>query len=91
VGIAGLSDGTRDQLYLALRLAFLEDYGCRNEPAPFIGDDIFLAFDDERTAAGLKALADLSECFQSMLFTHHRSVVDAARDVLGADADIVEI
>jgi uncharacterized protein YhaN len=91
VGIAGLSDGTRDQLYLALRLAFLEDYGCRNEPAPFIGDDIFLTFDDERTAAGLQALADLSECFQSMLFTHHRSVVEAAREVLGADADIVEI
>ncbi|ESR22598.1 ATP-binding protein [Lutibaculum baratangense] len=91
VDVAGLSDGTRDQLYLALRLAFLEDYATRNEPAPFIGDDIFQTFDDDRTAAGLRTLAAASGSFQPILFAHHRSVVDIARDVLGTDADIIEL
>ncbi|MGX1308196.1 chromosome segregation protein [Amorphus suaedae] len=91
VAIPGLSDGTRDQLYLALRLAFLEDYAARNEPAPFIGDDIFQTFDDARTAAGLTALAEASETVQPILFTHARSVVEIARSALGDDADIIMI
>lgn len=91
VKIAGLSDGTRDQLYLALRLAFLEDYAARHEPAPFIGDDIFQTFDDERTAAGLAALAEASQTVQPILFTHARSVVEIARASLGDDADVITI
>lgn len=91
VKIAGLSDGTRDQLYLALRLAFLEDYAARREPAPFIGDDIFQTFDDDRTAAGLAALAEASDAVQPILFTHARSVVEIARATLGDDADIIAL
>ena len=51
--LAALSEGARDQLYLALRLAFLEDYARRSEAPPFIGDDLFASFDDRRVAAGL--------------------------------------
>jgi len=36
VPLSGLSEGTGDQLYLALRLAFLQDYCARNEPAPLV-------------------------------------------------------
>ena len=39
--VAHLSEGARDQLYLALRLAHIEDYSARAEAPPFIGDDIF--------------------------------------------------
>ncbi|MCT8268608.1 AAA family ATPase [Afifella sp. JA880] len=91
IAIAGLSDGTRDQLYLALRLAFLEDYCRHNEAAPFIGDDLFQTFDDERTAAGIKTLAASSTHFQPILFTHHRSVVATAEQALGQDLDLIEI
>ena len=35
-----MSDGTRDQLYLSLRLAFIENYCTNEEPLPFIADDI---------------------------------------------------
>ncbi|WP_414832469.1 AAA family ATPase [Afifella sp. YEN Y35] len=91
IAISGLSDGTRDQLYLALRLAFLEDYCRHNEPAPFIGDDLFQTFDDERTAAGIKTLAASSTHFQPILFTHHRSVVATAEQALGQDLDLIEI
>ncbi len=86
-----LSDGTRDQLFLALRLAIVEDYASRNEPAPFIGDDIFQTFDDDRTAAGLTALAEVGTTVQPILFAHHRSVVDIARDRLGARVDVIEL
>ena len=86
-----LSEGTSDQLYLALRLAFLEDYATRNEPAPFIGDDLFQTFDDERTAAALRALAGISPRLQPIVFTHHHSVVDIASRELGAELDLIRL
>lgn len=91
VSIAGMSEGTRDQLYLALRLAYIEDYASRAEPIPFIGDDIFQTFDDERTAAGINAFASTSGLFQPILFTHHLSVVAIARRALGPELDYIEL
>lgn len=78
VPVAGMSDGTADQLYLALRLAGLEQYLDHNEPMPFIVDDILLRFDDARSAATLKVLADLSQKTQVIFFTHHRHLADLA-------------
>ncbi|CAD7032903.1 DNA recombination protein RecF [Pseudorhizobium endolithicum] len=91
VPLSGLSEGTGDQLYLALRLAFLEDYCRRNEPAPLVLDDIFQTFDDERTATGLRTLATAGEMHQTLLFTHHTSVVDAAKRELGDRVDVVQL
>jgi uncharacterized protein YhaN len=91
VCIEGMSEGTRDQLYLALRLAYLENYAQRNSQMPFIGDDILTSFDDARTVHGLKALADLSPAIQPILFTHHQHVVDLAQKSLVQDVDIVEL
>ena len=62
--VHALSEGSRDQLYLALRLAYVEDYASRSEPPPFIGDDLFASFDDGRTAHGLRALAAIGETVQ---------------------------
>jgi uncharacterized protein YhaN len=87
----GMSEGTLDQLYLAMRLAHLEDFARTSEPAPFIGDDLFMTFDDTRTSLGLKALADCSHLIQPIIFTHHARVVDIARFTLGAAADIIEL
>jgi hypothetical protein len=91
VAIAGLSEGTRDQLYLALRLAYVEDYAARAEPTPFIADDLFTSFDDARTAHGLRALADVGTRAQCVLFTHHRHVAEIAQAELGGDLDLIEI
>lgn len=90
VGVNAMSEGTRDQLYLALRLAYLEDFARHNEAAPFIGDDIFQTFDDQRTQAGLRVLAATARSVQPILFTHHRSVVDAGLAALGSDLDLIE-
>ncbi|HVC92213.1 MAG TPA: AAA family ATPase [Pirellulales bacterium] len=79
VAVEGMSDGTADQLYLALRLASLENYLAEKEPVPFIVDDILINFDDERSAATLKVLAELSKRTQVIFFTHHQHLVDLAQ------------
>lgn len=87
--IAGLSEGTRDQLYLSLRLANLEGMAARREVPPFIGDDLVMTFDEDRVAAALQVLAVKESPLQKILFTHHRHVVDIARERLGMAVDIV--
>jgi uncharacterized protein YhaN len=89
--LAALSEGARDQLYLALRLAFLEDYGARSEAPPFVGDDLFASFDNSRVAAGFKALAAASATIQPILFTHHDHILGLAEEVLGPRAQILRI
>jgi uncharacterized protein YhaN len=78
-----MSDGTRDQLYLSLRLASLEKYLQAGEPMPFIVDDILVNFDDRRAAATLRALAELSKKTQVLFFTHHERLVELAQGVAG--------
>jgi uncharacterized protein YhaN len=78
VRVEGMSDGTRDQLYLALRLATLERYLAQTEPLPFIVDDILINFDDDRTAATLQVFADLAKKTQVILFTHHARLKELA-------------
>jgi uncharacterized protein YhaN len=46
---------------------------------PFIVDDILINFDDDRATATLKALAELAERNQVILFTHHLRIVETAR------------
>jgi uncharacterized protein YhaN len=73
-----MSSGTRDQLYLALRLASLEWRLASHEPMPFILDDILVNADDARSKAALKILGELAARTQIILFTHHRRIVDEA-------------
>ena len=91
VTVPGLSVGARDQLYLALRLAYLEDFAKNAEPVPFIGDDLFTSFDESRTANGLLALAAIGDQIQPILFTHHRHVAEIARAKIGEAADVIEM
>lgn len=78
VAIAGMSDGSRDQLYLALRLATIEQHIKKEEPMPFVIDDILIGFDDDRTRVCLEVLAQLSTHIQVLLFTHHKRVLELA-------------
>ncbi len=84
VTVEGMSDGTADQLYLALRLAGLDAYLKNNEPLPLIVDDILIMFDDDRAAATLQVLAELSHKTQVIFFTHHRHLVDLAENTMDA-------
>lgn len=89
--LSALSEGAQDQLYLALRLAFLEEHAARAESPPFIGDDIFASFDNSRVAAGLRALAGAGEMIQPILFTHHRHIVELATATVGAKVQILAL
>jgi uncharacterized protein YhaN len=90
--ISKLSDGARDQLFLAFRLASLESYGESAEPLPFVADDILVHFDDARAKATLGLLATFGAQNQVLLFTHHESVRDAATELVkGGLASIVEL
>jgi uncharacterized protein YhaN len=84
VTVEGMSDGTADQLYLALRLAGLDAYLNNNEPLPLIVDDILIMFDDDRAAATLQVLAELSHKTQVIFFTHHRHLVELAEKTIAA-------
>jgi uncharacterized protein YhaN len=85
VGVEGMSDGSHDQLYLALRLASLESWLRVHEPIPFVVDDILLNFDDVRATAALGALAALARQTQVLFFTHHRHLVELAQAALPPD------
>ena len=76
--IANMTEGTRDQLFLGLRIAAIERYAAARERLPFVADDLFITSDDERTECGLQALAALAQTTQVILFTHHRSVLRSA-------------
>ena len=60
------SDGTVDQLYLALRLAVAEEL---TPEAPLILDDALVRFDDNRLAAALEILKECGEKKQVLLFS----------------------
>jgi uncharacterized protein YhaN len=81
-----LSDGTLDQLYLSLRFASLEQHLEAQEPMPLVLDDIFIHFDDDRTMAGLRVLAEFAQKTQVLLLTHHARNLDLARRALDAGA-----
>ena len=60
------SDGTMDQLYLALRLAVAEEV---TPEAPLVLDDAFVRFDDSRLKAALAILKEEASRKQVILFT----------------------
>jgi uncharacterized protein YhaN len=91
VPVAGMSDGTVDQLYLALRIAAIDDYLDHAEPMPFIADDLFINFDDKRAAAGFRVLNELAKKTQVLFFTHHEHLADLARKTLRASTSTITL
>jgi uncharacterized protein YhaN len=87
VPVAGMSTGTADQLYLALRVAAVEDYLDHAEPMPFIADDLFINFDDKRAAAGFQVLGELAKKTQVLFFTHHEHLLEVAQKAFGVPMD----
>ena len=91
VPVQGLSSGTEDQLFLALRVAAVEDYLGRAVALPFVADDLFINFDPKRSAAGFEVLGQLAERTQVLFYTHHPHLVDVAQETLGADVHVVTL
>lgn len=82
VPTSGLSEGTRDQMYLAVRVALLESYLEQNPPLPLLVDDLLITFDDQRSVAALQVLSRLAQHTQVIFFTHHLRLVELAQQAL---------
>ena len=91
IGVDGMSDGTRDQLYLALRLAAIELYLGSSIALPFIADDLFIKFDADRAAAGFTVLGELAKQTQVIFLTHHDHLLPIARAVLGDGLNVLHL
>lgn len=70
-----MSEGTKDQLFLSLRLAFITLFNQKtSKKLPFLADDIFINFDENRIKCGLKLLKEFSKTTQVIFFTHSKRV-----------------
>lgn len=76
-----LSKGTVDQVYLAIRLAFVQCISETGETLPMILDDPFANYDDARLARALELLAEIAATHQVLLFTCRDDVARAAAAV----------
>lgn len=85
-----LSEGTRAQLYLALRIAGYHEFVAQNGPVPFIADDIMESFDDARAKATFGLLAEMSAKGQVIYLTHHSHLRDLAQEAC-ADVRLHEL
>jgi DNA repair exonuclease SbcCD ATPase subunit len=75
VDIEVLSQGTRDQLYLCLRIALSELLtGGKNPPLLF--DEAFYTFDEDRLKETLQVLQEIAKTTQVIVFTHDESYAE---------------
>ena len=82
-----LSEGTREQIFLLLRVAMAEHLVTTNERAPLILDEVTAQSDAERKIQLLNVLHRLSAERQVVLFTHDDDVVAWAERALQAPQD----
>lgn len=70
---AVLSDGTREQLAVLVRMGFARVLADRGMPVPLVLDDPLVYSDDERLAAMCRALEDAGRVHQVVLLTCRQS------------------
>ncbi len=92
-----LSRGTREAVYLGLRLALVDAYARRGAVVPLILDDVLVNFDSNRARAAATVLRDFAKSgYQVLMFTCHEHFRDMFRlldvdvRVLPHHKDVVE-
>lgn len=83
-----LSHGTAEQIYLLLRVAIAEVVAPADESCPLLLDDVTVHADDERTAAMLDVVHELSKDRQVVLFSQESGVREWATEV---DAMVISL
>jgi uncharacterized protein YhaN len=78
--IEHLSGGTREQLFLAIRLAMIEHFSNLGVELPIVLDDILVNFDEQRTRAAIEELLrQTSDNQQILFFTCHQHLAEMFR------------
>src|SRR4051812_16845404 len=77
-----LSRGTREQLFVSLRLALVSAYGRRGIHLPMILDDVFINYDAGRTRTACSVLREFAkQGHQLLVFTCHEHVWRMFQDI----------
>ena len=77
-----LSRGTREQLFVSLRLALVSAYGRRGIHLPMILDDVFVNYDAGRTRTACSVLREFAkQGHQLLVFTCHEHVWRMFQDI----------
>jgi uncharacterized protein YhaN len=67
-----LSGGTREQLFLSIRLAMVKAFANNDVELPMVLDDVTVNFDQERSEAAVETLLEFTRDGQQLLvFTSH--------------------
>jgi len=75
--VESLSRGTREQLFLGLRLALAACYARRGAPMALVLDDVLVNFDSARARAAAAVLDDFAAAGHQMLvFTCHEHIME---------------
>ncbi len=85
-----LSQGTAEQLYISLRLAYATEYCMHNEPLPLILDDILINCDEVRHAQAIQAIAAVAEHTQVIYCTCHNETVEQFSNIIN-DVHIIDL
>jgi uncharacterized protein YhaN len=56
---------------------------------PFVADDLFINFDDDRAASGFEVLSGLAQKTQVLFFTHHQHLLNVANRATGAEVPTI--
>jgi uncharacterized protein YhaN len=90
IRVEALSEGTRDQLYLALRLGSIEGRASAGS-LPIVCDDLLITADDARAGALIRVLAAAAAHSQVIVFSHHPHLIDVARNAVGSEGFKVHV
>jgi uncharacterized protein YhaN len=72
-----LSRATAEQLFLALRLSYVENLANAHPALPVVMDDVLVNFDDERRSTAIRVIAEFAERRQVVFFTCHKATAEA--------------
>lgn len=93
-----LSRGTREQLFLSLRMALVGLYSRRGHSMPLVLDDVLVNFDEDRALAAAETLRDFASTgHQLLIFTCHEHLAAMFRSLgvqvrrLPNNADLAEL
>ncbi len=93
-----LSRGTKEQLYLALRLGYAENFSKDKDgnpnglpELPLIIDDAFVNFDILRTQACIVCLQEFAQTHQVLYFTCHKEMIKQVLKDLKIKCNMIEL
>ncbi|MFV2073078.1 MAG: ATP-binding protein [Thermoanaerobaculales bacterium] len=78
-----LSRATAEQLFLALRLSYIENLAGAHPSLPVLMDDVLVNFDDERRRAAVRVIAEFAATRQVLFFTCHPATVEVFAEAAG--------